>query len=420
MSFPFYKASLQASSATQEQGKDVFVNIGEQTKSQFRRDEHRPWWGVFFWQIRSPLFGHDGRIPRSRCEFLCLGPAYATANSSFIHIFTVAMIRIPTLRHLATNSVRRFAVRTTQQRRWAQVVDVRFHTTQPSQVMLDKYREKLTKKASQEGHGSIEDLKAAYADKIQEQRKNDAVDVPSIKDLSSASIPQTEGTPVSQPNRGPVPSSSSPKPASKASSGEKPAIKPLGDVLDLEKVTDLPEKELTAIWRLRHASSPQTLCAVIPAPTYKAMEDLARSSPFFVLPVPHEDQGAEMHLLQWTFDAASKTSTVLFTQLVEYKTRGEFAQPHTTVTHHLDLIKDKGLVLMQGQVMEGRGVQPDHARWLVMCLQRFYGGWEQKGDELDGQRKERAEERKKLLEWFTNGDPRFSVEKLLEEAERLG
>ncbi|RFU76175.1 f1f0 atp synthase assembly atp11 [Trichoderma arundinaceum] len=328
------------------------------------------------------------------------------------------MIRIPTLRHLAINSARFVARSTAQQRRWAQVHDVRFLTTQPSQVILEKYREKLSKKASQEGHGSIEDLKAAYADKIQEQRKNDAVDVPSIDELSTASIPQTEGTPVSQPNRGPLPSA--PKPASKGSSGEKPAIKPLGDILDLEKVADLPEKELTVIWRLRHASSPQTLCAVIPAPTYQAMENLARSSPYFILPVPHESQGAEIHFLQWTFDAASKTSTVLFTQLAEYKTRGEFAQPHTTVTHHLDLIGDKGLVLMQGQVMEGRGVQPDHAKWLVMCLQRFYGGWEQKGDELDGQRKERAEERKKLLEWFTNADPRFSVEKLLEEAERLG
>lgn len=347
-------------------------------------------------------------VPRART---CI----STTNSSFVRFSVFAMIRIPTLRHLVTNSTR-FAARAAQQRRWAQVVDVRFHTTQPSQVIIEKYREKLSRKASQEGHGSIEDLKAAYADKIQEQRKNDAVDVPSIEDLPSASIPQTEGTPVSQPPRGP----SSSKPASKSSSGEKTAIKPLGDILDLEKVADLPEKELTAIWRLRHTSSPQTLCAVIPAPVYKAMETLARSSPFFVLPVPHEGQGAEMHILQWTFDAASKTSTVLFTQLVEYKTRGEFAQPHTTVTHHLDLVKDKGLVLMQGQIVEGRGVQPDHAKWLVMCLQRFYGGWEQKGDELDGQRKERAEERKKLLEWFTNGDPRFSVEKLLEEAERLG
>ncbi|UKZ81234.1 hypothetical protein TrVFT333_009006 [Trichoderma virens FT-333] len=281
------------------------------------------------------------------------------------------MIRIPALRHLATNSVR-FATRSSQQRRWAQVVDVRFHTTQPSQVILEKYREKLSQKASQEGHGSIEDLKAAG----------------SVLGIYPADRGHTSLPAVSWA------CAILPKPAPKGSSGEKPAIKPLGDILDLEKVADLPEKELTAIWRLRHASSPQTLCAVIPAPTYEAMEDLARSSPFFILPVPHEDQGAEIHLLQWTFDAASKTSTVLFTQL--------------------------GLVLMQGQVMEGRGVQPDHAKWLVMCLQRFYGGWEQKGDELDGQRKERAEERKKLLEWFTKGDPRFSVEKLLEEAERLG
>ncbi|KAL7921066.1 ATP11 domain-containing protein [Trichoderma austrokoningii] len=321
------------------------------------------------------------------------------------------MIRIPTLRHFATRSVRCAARGAVQQRRWAQVHDVRFLTTQPSQVILEKYRDKLHKKASQEGHGSIDDLKAAYADKIHEQRKKDAVNVaPIVEELTGTAIPQTEGTPVSQPNS---PSTSSPAPKKASSSAsEKAAIKTLGDILDLEKVAELPEKELTAIWRLRHASSPQMLCAVIPAPAYQAMESLARSNPYFVLPVPHESQGAEMHFMQWTFDAASKTSTVLFTQLAEYKARGEFAQPHTTVTHHLDLIQDKGLVLMQGQVVEGRSVQPEHAKWLVMCLQRFYGGWEHGGD--------RVEERQKLLEWFTNGDPRFSVEKLLEEAERMG
>lgn len=88
------------------------------------------------------------------------------------------MIRIPTLRHFAAKSVRYAARGAVQQRRWAQVHDVRFLTTQPSQVILEKYREKLHKKASQEGHGTIDDLKAAYADKIQEQRKKDAVELP--------------------------------------------------------------------------------------------------------------------------------------------------------------------------------------------------------------------------------------------------
>ncbi|KAH0594975.1 hypothetical protein MHUMG1_07273 [Metarhizium humberi] len=327
----------------------------------------------------------------------------------------MASVRIPALRHLATYPLRS-AARLQTQRRWAQVHDVRFLVTkQPPQALLDKYREKLNQKAKDEGHGSIDDLKSAYADKIDAERKKDGIEYP------IPTIPQAPETPISQPNRGPIPSQQTANAASAPPSASgKAAVQSLDEIVDVEKIRELPEKELTAVWRLRHANSPQKLCAVIPTSSYKAMEEMARKSPQFVLPVPHESQGAEIHFLQWTFDAASNTSTVLFTQLAEFKTRGEFAQPHTTVTHHLDLAEDKGLVLMQGQTMEDRGVQPEHAKWLVMCLQRFYGAWESTEAELDGSRKERADERKKLVEWFGSGDSRFSVEKLLEESERIG
>ncbi|KAL2255611.1 hypothetical protein VTK26DRAFT_3019 [Humicola hyalothermophila] len=148
------------------------------------------------------------------------------------------------------------------------------------------------------------------------------------------------------------------------------------------------------------------------------MESAARQNPQFVLPVPHPEQGAEMHFLQWTWDAASRSATVLFTQLAEYKARGEFAAPHTTVTHYTDLAEAKGVVLMHGAVVADRGVRVEDARWLVMCLQRFYGGWDGAG-ENDRVARERAEERRRLLEWFGKGDQRFSVEKLMEEAERM-
>ena len=58
--------------------------------------------------------------------------------------------------------------------------------------------------------------------------------------------------------------------------------------------------------------------------------------------------------------------------------------------------------------MEGRGVSVDEGRWLLMCLQKFYGGGEQGG------------EKKKLLEQFSQGDGEFKVEQLLEEAEKVG
>ncbi|KAH6890563.1 ATP11 protein-domain-containing protein [Thelonectria olida] len=324
----------------------------------------------------------------------------------------MASLRTAVLRQLTASPLR--ATRAINQRRWAQVHDVRFlATTRPSQAIVDKYRAKLDQKAKQEGVSSIDELKAVYAKKIDAERRHGAVD--------EHFIPQAPDTPVSQPNADGVPiSNTHPKTTKPLPTGaDKPAVKTLDDIIDLEKSRELPDKELTAIWRLRHASDPQTLCAVMSTSTYKAMEDVARSSPQFVLPVPHPTQGAEIHFLQWTFDAASKTSTVLFTQLAEFKTRGEFAQPHTTITHHLDLA-DRGLILMQGQVVDNRGVKAEEAKWLVMCLQRFYGGWEGEGVELEGERKERADERKKLLEWFSTGDERFSLEKLMEEAERMG
>ncbi|KAH7159880.1 ATP11 protein-domain-containing protein [Dactylonectria estremocensis] len=323
----------------------------------------------------------------------------------------MASLRVPILRHLAVSPLR--ATRCVHQRRWAQVHDIRFlATTRPAQDIADKYRAKLDQKAKNEGLSSIDDLKAAYADRIEAERLKNVIEDPVI--------PQAPDTPVSQPNADGTPIKNTLERPKVPTGADKSAIKALDDIIDLEKSRALPDKELTAIWRLRHASSPQTLCAVVPTSAYKAMDEAARTSPQFVLPVPHPTQGAEIHFLQWTFDAASKTSTVLFTQLAEYKTRGEFAQPHTTITHHLDLADEKGLVLMQGQVVDGRGVKPEEAKWLIMCLQRFYGGWEAEGVELDGGRKERAEERTKLLQWFAAGDSRFSLEKLMEEAERMG
>ena len=100
---------------------------------------------------------------------------------------------------------------------------------------------------------------------------------------------------------------------------------------------------------------------------------------------------------------------MLFTHLAEFKLRGEFSQPHTTVTHHLDLAADKGLVLLQGQVADGRGVSVEEGKWLLMCLQKFYG--------------RAAEEtpRRRLMERFSEGDAEgFKVEELLEEAEKIG
>ena len=308
------------------------------------------------------------------------------------------------------------------QRRWAQVHDVRFlATTQASRNVTEKYRAKLEGKARQEGLRDIDELKTAYADRIQELKKKDSTSVPGLDAILDDADPreaqaqaQAQQQQAQQESGSPVPLPRKPASSSSSSPGAA-AIKPLSSILDLDKARALPARELSAVWRLRHASSPTSLCAVIPAPTYRGLEATARRHPSFVLPVPREGAGAEMHYLQWVFDAESRTATVLFTQLAEYKARGEWAQPHTSATHYWDdaLAADPpgpGVVLMAGSLVEGRGASVADAQWLVALLQRFYSEEGRGGDAA----------KRRLLEQFSGGHGGFSVEKLLEESEKLG
>lgn len=285
------------------------------------------------------------------------------------------------------------------QRRGARVVDSRFLVTHQlaADRITEKYRDKLQRKAQQEGLASVDELKAVYKARTEEEQRSEVRNIP----------PQSHTTPSSQsPPAAPIPAEY-PSPTGPKQPAL-PGIKTLSSYLDLDKIAVLPAKEIEYIWRLRHASSPTSLCAVLPSTTFSRIQQAARRHPQFILPLPREGSaGAEIHFMQWSFPAPD-TVTVVFTHLAEYKLRGEFSQPHTTITMHTELMQEKGLALMQGQVVQGRGVNVEEARWLVLCLQKFYGG-----DQADDNRKRR------LMEMFSQGDAAFKLEELVEEAEKI-
>ena len=296
------------------------------------------------------------------------------------------------------------------QRRWAQVHDVRFvssHLT--SHRVIDKYRAKLDQKARQTGVKDIDELKDVYAEKIQELRKQAVV--------PGANAPLTTSHPPPPPHavpRAPFQAPPPPPPQTpSATPGPTAGIKTLASFIDVDKAATLAPTEIETVWRLRHMRDPQSLCAVMPTETYRRIAGAARRHPQFVLPLPREGQGAEMHFLQWTFPSPT-TATVLLTHLAEYKTRGEFAQPHTTVTHHLDLAERSGLVMLEGRVMERRGLGVEEGRFLLMCLQKFYGC-----EALGEAARESRERRRRLMEQFNRGDEGFRVEELLEEVDKV-
>ena len=298
-----------------------------------------------------------------------------------------------------------------------------------------------------QGLESISELKEAYKDKIAEHRRK-VFAPPAGAHAGAQSQQQAKQSALQQPPPPPpqpqitqVASSS----AQSSSNASGTGIKPLSSYLDLEKVAKLPVKEIEYIWRLRHANDKLSLCAIVPIDTYLRMYNTAKRYPQFILPLPRpaaddgsgdikqsaqgfeggERTAADVHFLQWGFHPPAEapqsskamtrnthTSTVIFTHLAAFKLHGTFAQPHTTITHHLDLVDSHGIVLLNGSVVDGRGVSVEEGRWLLMCLQKFYD-FEGHGG---GHGKEK---RQSLLEKFSKGDKGFSLEELVDEAERI-
>ncbi|KAK2750160.1 hypothetical protein FQN57_004656 [Myotisia sp. PD_48] len=363
----------------------------------------------------------------------------------------MASLRAPIIRNLFSRHV---------QRRWAQVHDVRFVATHHSTQVADKYKDKLAQKAREWvipcleevfqaidaiSHESISSLKAAYKEKTKAILEADAASLAS----STLKLSSSSSSPTAAPKNNATTSySTSQKPSKQQqSSGGAPGIKPLSSYLDIEKTLSLPPDAIEKIWRLRHATNPRSICATIPLDTYNRIVAVARQHPQFILPLPREIEpdspfepsispdsdsskptttAAELHFLQWMFHPPSTngittseprkthnthTSTVIFTQLAAFKLHGSYAQPHTILTHHLDLADEKGIVLMNGSVVEDKGVSVDEAQLLSMWLQLFYD-WGAEGVGPDGGKKG------EILRMFTKGDTdRFNVEELIEEVQ---
>lgn len=328
-----------------------------------------------------------------------------------------------TLRTPAIRQLLRRPLYNAPQRRWAQVQHVRLLTNHGvDERVLAKYRAKLESKAKEAGLNDVSQLKEAFAERIEQLRKEAAVPgataplepTPSPSTTSTLSAPATSSSQVASPWPAPPPP---PKPVDV--SKPPPGVKTLNSFLDMAKIPALPAKEIEALWRLRHASNTQSLHFALPAQTFYKLLLSARKHPNFVLPLPREipaedapegssetKQAAELHYLQFAHPH-THTTTLLFTSLAEFKLRGEFASPHTTITFHSELADSHDLVLGQGQVVENRGVSVDEARLLVMYMQKFYV--------VDGEGKSRGE----LLDMFTRGDAGFSVDRLLEEVEKI-
>ncbi|CAI4049479.1 hypothetical protein N7582_004677 [Saccharomyces uvarum] len=275
-----------------------------------------------------------------------------------------------------------------------------------SSSLEERYKEKLLQEAQKQGFNSIEQLKDHLKEDL-ESRKRKFNNIDPLKELEDY---QQRTQMANNNSKNMMTKSKSPLDPN----APKVPFKTLDSFLDLTKIKDLSKQEVEFLWRARWAEKDNTLCAVIPVAIYDRMMANAKNNPIFVLPLPRqtvsedgkstEEQGMELHYIQWQF-VGPQTTHCMMTSLAEYKLHQEFARPHTTFQFHSDLVKDKGVVCMNGQVEPDTNVNVQDAQLLLLNVQRFYGAM---GEETPA-----AKQRVQLLRDFSKGSPQFSVEKLI-------
>lgn len=230
---------------------------------------------------------------------------------------------------------------------------------------------------------------------------------------------------------------------------------PLSEILDIHKVLRTPHtaEQISALWTVFHASRSQGtgrgfLSASVPLPTYLKMFSVARKYPNFILPLqrevtPDKVEGEsdgqvahEFYFMQWAFHppptipppspldkplpnpiipSEHPISTVLFTPLLEYKTRETFATPHLILTFYTELANSHDIVLLRGELTpspsgsENFILSQQDAQLLALGLQRFFLT-------EDGAENSRRKERAELLRIFNESPTEFKWEELLKHA----
>lgn len=238
------------------------------------------------------------------------------------------------------------------------------------------------------------------------------------------------------------------------------AAKPLADFMDIRRIFQTPHtaEQISSLWTAFHASRSSGtgrgyLSASVPVSIYETIVHTAKTNPSFIIPLMRESQiGAsaedpaaepayEFFFMQWIFHAPSPSpssgplddplpsdirtsdlplATVLFTPLLEYKTRSTFATPHLVLTLYPDFSASHGVVLLRGELTPSPGengrylLSQQEAQLLALGMQRFYLADNNAQDEKKDQN---AKKRAELLRTFNSQPTEFRWEDLLKHAD---
>ncbi|MEW5302752.1 MAG: hypothetical protein WDW36_005501 [Sanguina aurantia] len=135
--------------------------------------------------------------------------------------------------------------------------------------------------------------------------------------------------------------------------------------MKLETLADKTSEEITSIWEEHHATLPHRVCTVLTSQEYATLQERAKSSPLFVLPMPKPGGF-------FTFLWQVQLPYVFVTSVDEYRKHTGGAPAHLSVTLYTELLASKDVVLVRADIVNDQTVSVPEANTMVQLLRAFY------------------------------------------------
>ncbi|KAJ1497774.1 hypothetical protein HMI54_013326, partial [Coelomomyces lativittatus] len=141
-----------------------------------------------------------------------------------------------------------------------------------------------------------------------------------------------------------------------------PHVKPLNQIVHIDKLMKEPPETIEALW-LDYQSTKPVVSAVIPGDVYMILHERAKQFPKFVLPVFQDGSRAENFLLEHS------GHQTFFTSMAHYQRFGSEAPVLLSLTYYTDLLATKDKVLVHGHPEQ---ISLITAQRLVQLMRHFY------------------------------------------------
>lgn len=174
------------------------------------------------------------------------------------------------------------------------------------------------------------------------------------------------------------------------------APKTLDKIMNVEKLKDKTATEIEQIWKT-YQTPRDAVFACINKNYWSYISIMAQTFPTFVYPLPRDNNQWFFYVGQWG------GNEINFTGLEHYKLNGPDAPVLLSMCHYPDLIDDKGICLMVGDV-DSSLIRKEDAHLLAMYVQFFHT--EEKG--------------MSLLQCFNKTPHLFKYEDVIKAVETIG